>query len=165
MKFGFCKIRNVAAERLGILMKALAHENPSHVRPPLAVDRRMRVALFIGKLVMNAMRRDPENWATLERKGPASGQEIFNPRRCLVAAMREQPVIAHADSEAAGHPPKEHRNKQCFPGKKENCRYCAQMECQHEPSCDPIDLVVLTRAFERFNLQFHPTTLPKNACF
>src|SRR5215467_8401951 len=50
MKSGLGEIRNIAGKGLRILVKALARENPSHVRPPFAVVGRMWVAFLIREL-------------------------------------------------------------------------------------------------------------------
>src|SRR4029077_13657488 len=101
----FGQIGNVTRQRSGVMMHRLAHENPSHVRPPFAFDGRMGIAILIGKLVMNAMRGHPENRSAFEGEGGANRQEIFHPLVGFVAAMREQPVIAHANAQAARNPP------------------------------------------------------------
>src|SRR5437870_4549365 len=121
-------------------MKALAHENPSHVCPPFAINRRMRIAFLVRKLVMNAVGRYPENWPAFKGERCANREEILDPLWSLVAAVRKQAVIAHADSQAAGNPPQEHGNEKCLPGKKEDCCDRADVERQHESGCDPVNL-------------------------
>src|SRR3954453_6237884 len=37
VEFRLRQIRNVPRQRLRVLMKALAHQNPTHVRPPLSI--------------------------------------------------------------------------------------------------------------------------------
>ena len=86
-------------------MHGLAGHDPAHVGPESAVARRVRVAFFIRILVMLAVRGDPENRSAFERESCAGGQEIFDPFRRFVAAMGEQPVIAHANSKASRNPP------------------------------------------------------------
>ena len=53
-------------------------------------------------LMVDAVRRDPEDRAALERERGAPGQEVLDRFRCLVATVRQQPVIAHADPQHAG---------------------------------------------------------------
>ena len=67
MKLRLSQIRNVAGKCFRVLMKALAHQDPSHVRPPFAIHWRMWVAFFVRKLMMNSMSSNPENWAAFER--------------------------------------------------------------------------------------------------
>src|SRR5215472_3783116 len=97
-------------------MKALTHQNPSHVSPPLAVQGCMRVAVFIGELMMNAVSCYPEDRPTFKRQSSAESEPVFNPLRRFISAMREQPMIAHSDSQATGDPPEHHRGDERLPG-------------------------------------------------
>src|SRR5580700_3542093 len=99
-------------------MHGLAHQDPSHMRPPLAVDGRVRIAIVVGELMMNAVRCHPENRSALERQRGAPGQEVLNPFRRPVAAMREQAVITHSNAETARNPPQENSDEKCRPGKE-----------------------------------------------
>ena len=69
-------------------------------------------------LMVNPVRRHPENRSAFERQGRAPGQEILHPLWRLVSTMGQQPVIAHADSQAARNPPQENGDEKCFPGKE-----------------------------------------------
>ena len=82
-------------------METLAHEDPAHVRPERAFARRVRIAFLIGLLMMDAMRRDPEDRTALERERAADREKVLNELGRLVAAMRQQPVIRHPDAEHA----------------------------------------------------------------
>src|SRR6266576_1718309 len=88
------------------------------MRPKPATSRRVRITLFVRILVMHAMRGDPENRSALECERAAGRQEILNPFRRLVAAVREQSMIAHTDAETSRKPP--------------------QYERYQERGCDPI---------------------------
>ena len=88
-------------------MHRFAHQDPAHVRPPFAVDWRVRIAFAIGELMMNPVRRYPENRAAFERQSRANRQKVLHPFRSLVSAVRQQPVITHANAEAPGNPPQE----------------------------------------------------------
>src|SRR4030095_12817679 len=70
----FAQIGNVARENRCVVMEAFAEEDPTHVRPPGAFARRVRVAFLVGLLMMDAMRRDPEDRTALERQRSAEGQ-------------------------------------------------------------------------------------------
>ena len=148
----FRQVRNVAGESGDVLMKALALQYPSHMRPPLAVDRAVGIAFFIRKLVMNAVRGHPENRAAFERQSSAESKEILHPFRRLVTAMSQQAMVAHPDAETAGNPPQHNRGEKCLPGKKEKCGNSADVKQRHESGCDPVNLIVVTCALERFNL-------------
>jgi hypothetical protein len=66
----------------------------------------MRIAFHVSILVMDAMRRYPEERAAFQRQRGAEGDEIFEPLVRLETAVREQPVIRNADAQAAGDPPR-----------------------------------------------------------
>src|SRR5260370_25424751 len=109
--------------------------------PESAVARGVRIAIFIGILMMNAMRRHPEERASFQRQGSAYGQKIFDPFVSLVSAMREQAVIAHADAQAAGHPIQKHRQRQIFPAEHEQRSDGANVKRKHEKSGDPASVL------------------------
>src|SRR5712692_7799960 len=71
------EIGHVAGKSFGVLVKAFAHQDPSHVGPLIAVNWRMRVTFVIRKLVMNAMRGYPEDRPAFEGEGSANRQKIF----------------------------------------------------------------------------------------
>src|SRR5579871_1171246 len=142
VKLVFGEVGNVSGQRRGVVVHRLAHQNPSHVRPPLAVDRRVRVAILVGILMMNAVGRHPENRPALERQRGADSQEILDPLRSLVAAVREQAVVAHPDAEASRHPPEKHGYEESFPGEEKESRYGAYVKGRHENCRDPVDFVV-----------------------
>jgi hypothetical protein len=53
--------------------------------------------------------------------------------------MGEQSVVAHADAEASGNPPKYSRKHKRFPAEKEQRGNRADMKCKHEKGCGPIN--------------------------
>src|ERR1051326_6796631 len=85
-------------------MPALADHQPHHVRPPAAFARGMRIAGLIGFLMMNAVRRDPENRTTLQRQRPADSEEIFDPKWNLIGPVRVQAMVTHANAQARRYP-------------------------------------------------------------
>src|SRR6185437_15465128 len=109
------------------------------MRPETAVARRMRITLYVSVLVVNAMCCHPEKRPALKRESSTYGKEVFNPLVSLVPAMREQSVVAHADTEAAGNPPQQDRDKKCFPREHEKGYERADMECDHEKRCELAD--------------------------
>ena len=110
-----------------------AHHLPS--------TRRMRIAFFVRMLMMDAVRGHPENRAAFQRERGANGQKIFDPLRSLVAAMRQQPVIAHADSQAAGNPVQKQRDEKSLPGEEEQRGDGADVKQHHESGRYPVDFV------------------------
>src|SRR5438105_2164873 len=143
----FGQIGDVAGQRRGVVMHGLAHQNPSHVGPPFAVAGRMRIAVLIRKLMMNAMGSYPEDWAAFEGRRGAHGKEILDPFGSSVASVREQPVIAHADAQTAGDPPHDGGHEKSLPGEKEQGGYRANMKSDHERGGDPVNVVVAGLAF------------------
>src|ERR1700733_9102949 len=134
-------------------MHRLAHENPSHVRPPFAIDWGMRIAFVIGVAMMNAMRGDPEDWSAFEGERGANRQEIFNPLGSPVSAMRQQAVIAHADAEASRDPPEKDQCEKSFPTEEEKCGDGSDVKQEHERGGNPVDFVLGGGlALERFQL-------------
>ena len=123
-----------------------AHHLPS--------TRRVRIAFLIGMLMMDAVRGDPEDRSAFERERAADRQEIFHPLRSLVAAVRQQAVIAHADAQAAGNPPQEHRDEECLPGEEEQCGDRANVKCGHETRRNPVHFIFFRLSFFQI-LQFH----------
>ena len=98
------QIGSISSHQSGLVVVALSHDHPQHVRPPAAVARAVRIAGLVGKLVMDAVSANPEDRPAFERERCANRGEIFKRLRALVSAVRMQPVIAHADSPAQSHP-------------------------------------------------------------
>src|SRR5579863_1999556 len=119
MKLVFGQIRDVTGQCCRVMMHRFAHQYPTHMGPPLAIHRRMRITLLIGMLVMDAMRCYPENRPALQGQHGAGRQKILNPLWSFVTAMRQQPVIAHTDPQAASSPVEKQRDQKSRPGKEE----------------------------------------------
>src|SRR5579864_7273515 len=100
-------------------MKSLAKEDPSGMGPPPALERRVRVALLVAELVMNAMRRDPKDGPALERERGANGHQVLDPFGRLVAAVRKQAVVAHPDTHIDGEHVEDCHNRQARPAEEE----------------------------------------------
>src|SRR5437879_4023803 len=148
MKLVFRQVGDVAGQRGRVMMHGLPGQNPSHVRPPFAIDGRVGIALFVRMLMMNAVCGHPENWSAFQRQSCAHGQTIFHPLGRSVSAMGEQAVIAHTDAQTSRNPPKEHGNEQRLPGEKElltakdakNCR--KDRKGNHDATPTPLSLLL-----------------------
>src|SRR3954462_13172622 len=82
------KIRSIALQlRVAVVQDFPAH-NPSHMRPPTAVARTVRIPFTVAGLMMDAVCAHPEDRSAFEGQGGANGQEIFEPFRNLVSTMR-----------------------------------------------------------------------------
>src|SRR5581483_5081887 len=148
------EVGNVLRQGGGVVVHGLAGQDPAHVRPPLAVNRRGGVAFVIGELMMNAVRGDPEDRSTFKRTRGAGGQEIFDPFRSFVAPMRQQAVVAHPDAEASGNPPQERCERKRLPTEEEQSCDSADMKQHHEAGSGPIYLAV-SRCFALQSFQLH----------
>jgi hypothetical protein len=96
------EVGNVARQHRRVVMKAFARQNPPHVRPERTLTRGVRIAFLIRFLMVDTMRRHPEDRPAFERQGSADRQEILDGFRRFVTAVREQAVIRHPDAEHAG---------------------------------------------------------------
>ena len=150
----FGEVGDVPGQRGRVMVHRLAHEDPAHVRPPLAVDGGMGIAILVRELMMNTVRGHPEDRPALECQRGTYRKQVLHPLRRLIAAMGEQAVIAHADAQAARDPPQKHCDEKCLPGEKEECRDRSNVEQSHEGGCDPVDFTFCGLRFFQI-LQFH----------
>ena len=95
------QVRHVAREHGGIVVQTRAAEDPAGVGPPRAFPRRVRIALAIRMLVVDAVSGHPEDRPSLQRERAAPGEGILEPLVGLVAPVRQQTVIAHPDAQHA----------------------------------------------------------------
>src|SRR5581483_9435916 len=96
-------------------MHGLAGHDPAHMCPDATIAWRVRIAVFIGVLVVDPVSGYPEHGATFQGQGAAYSEEILNPLGRPVAAMGQQAVVAHAYTEASRNPPEEGGNRQRLP--------------------------------------------------
>src|SRR5215813_8936195 len=120
------KVGHVRRE-YGIAHRVASHQ-PTGLRPPPAVARRVGIAVPVGVLMMDTLGCDPKERTALQCEGAADGQGTFEPPRCLVSAMREQAVIPHADATAACNPEQGKCDPKCLPSEKEKRRQCSRMK-------------------------------------
>src|SRR5580658_4044361 len=104
MKFVLGQIGDVAFECWNVLAQGIASQDPTRMSPPLTVARRMRIPFLVRVLMMLTMDGHPQQRASFQSRRAANGEKVLKPLGCCVGAMSEQPVIAHAESEAARHP-------------------------------------------------------------
>ena len=133
------QIGNVAGQGLGLRVQRIAPDDPAHVRPPAAFARGVRVALAVAELMMHAMRGHPEDRTALQRERGADGHRVFQPLRRLVAAMGQQPVIAHADAHIDGQNIEHQHHRQPLPGEEEERRHRAEVKCNQHAQRQPVD--------------------------
>ena len=94
---------------------------------------------MVGVLMMDAMDGDPEDRAALERERREDGEEILDPLGGLEAAVREQAVIADADSAVDGQKPEDDGDRQAGPTEVKERGDGAEMEGGDEKGCGPVD--------------------------
>jgi hypothetical protein len=153
------EIGRVLRHHGGVAVMRVAKHDPSHVRPEAAVTRRMRVAVLVGVLVVHAVRRHPEDGAPLERERAAHREEVLECFRCLVAAVRMQPVIPEADTKADGHPVQDEGDEDIGPREEEERGNGAHMEQRHEDGRDPVDVAQGVGRVGRSGLYGHEPTV------
>src|SRR5205823_4466052 len=120
-----------------------AAQNPTNMRPPATIARRMRVAGLVSMGVMDAMRRNPLNRTTFDRQHATGHEEIFKQFRHFVTTMSDKAVKAHADTKTAGNPVKNHcaHHRRPTP-EKESCDG-GRMGHNEESSSAPVDVYPL----------------------
>ncbi len=132
------QVGHVPAQHGGVVVHRLAHEDPAHVRPEGALARRVRIAVVVRVLVVDAVRGHPEDRAALERERAADRQEVLDPLVGLVAAVRQQAVVGHADAEAAGDEPHDDRGEDGAEVDVEERGDGADVERRHRGDGDPV---------------------------
>ena len=120
-----------------------APQNPTDMRPPAAIARRMRVAIAIRVRMMDSMRCDPLYRTTLYCQRAADYQEVFDGFGNFISSMRQQPVEAHADAEASCDPIEYRRDYDRLPAPEKQRRHGANVKNHHENIVAPIDALFL----------------------
>jgi hypothetical protein len=82
---------------------------------------------------------DPKYWPTFQSQRAAHSEEIFHPPGRIVAAMRQQAMVAHPDAQAPGGPPQPDREQARFPAEYEQRSQSANVKCHHKEGGDPYD--------------------------
>src|SRR4030095_14791677 len=95
------------------------NQYPTHVGPPAAVTRTVWISFLVREAMVDAMGNHPVGRTTFHSQGPAQGQEILHRLGRLIATMRQEPVVAHADAQTACDPVKDHCHNQCPPAETE----------------------------------------------
>src|ERR1039457_4596429 len=103
----------------------MSEEDPTCMRPPFAIARRVRITFLVRELVMLAMIGHPEQRAPFQSRHSANRKKMLKPLGCREGAMDEQPVITDAESQAHRHPVQKERDEQRMPGEEEERRHSA----------------------------------------
>ena len=99
----------------------------------------MWIAFLVTQLMMNPMRRDPENRPAFERQCGADTHQVFDPLWRLISAMRQQTVVAHADPDIDCKHIKDRHDRQTLPGEKEERGECTGVEEDNRDHGEPVD--------------------------
>ena len=75
-------------------MLAMPHHHPADVRPQKIHQRRMRVVLVIGMLMMQPVHGHPAGRRVLQRANAENGKDVLQPLGNRQSPMREDAVIA-----------------------------------------------------------------------
>jgi hypothetical protein len=88
----------------------------------------------------------PEDGSALEGERAAHGDEVLDPLRGSVAAVREQAVIGYADADVDGEEVHDGEGGEVLPGEEEERGDGADVEEAHEDGGDPVDAAFLVLA-------------------
>jgi hypothetical protein len=133
------EVGDVGEEFGGVVVHGFAGDEPADVGPESSFAGRVRVAFFVGVLVMLAVGGDPEDGAAFESEGGADGEEVLHPFGSFVTAMGEEAMVAHADAEASCYPPEEHGYKEGLPVEHEESSDGSDVERNHDEERQPDD--------------------------
>ena len=137
VEFVFAKVGDVREECGRIVMYGLASQQPAYVGPEAAIVGGVGIAFFVSVLMMHAMDGYPEDRATFQSQRSADGEKVLHPFECLVTAVSEEPMVAHAYAEASGKPPQEYGYEKRLPTEHEERGHCTDMKRDHYEDCQP----------------------------
>src|ERR1700722_788909 len=133
------QVRGIPPALFRTALGRVPDQHPDNMRPPFPVPRRMRVAGAIGELMMEPMRRYPEQRAAFQRERPANRQKIFDAPRNFIGSVSEQAVIAHADSKTESNPIKQDRRNCGRPTEVEQSGHGPNMDNRKRYDGDPVE--------------------------
>jgi len=134
----FHQIGRISSQRRFRMLLCCADQNPTDVRPPTAIARRMRIAFVIGVRVMYAMRGDPVDRTAFERQRATQREEIFERTRRLEPPVRQQSVIANADAQPARYPEQKEHHQETRPTPVKKRYHSAGVKDDHGDGSGPI---------------------------
>jgi hypothetical protein len=91
------QIRDVAFECRYVLAQRIANQDPTRMRPPLAIAGRVGIAVLVRELVMLTVRSYPEQRAPFQGRHGTNRKKILKQLGRREGAMDEQPVITYAE--------------------------------------------------------------------
>lgn len=111
--------------------------------PPGSVVGSVRVAFLIGELMVDAMGGYPEDGPALKGEATADADEVLDQLGGLEAAVREETVIRHADTNIDGKEVHDEESSKIGPGEEEERSDGADVKESHGNACDPVDATLL----------------------
>ncbi len=121
------QVRSIAGHILVERAFFQGRHEPQDVAPPFAVAGRMRVAVLIAEQVMLAVIRHPHQGRAFARQSAQQGKQPANRPVRAEAAVRQLPVVAHANADAAGQPGEKGGDPDCFPSEEKRSGQAAQV--------------------------------------
>ena len=103
----------------------------------------MRIASPVGLLMVDAMCRHPEDWPALECQRGAHRQEVLHDPGRLVAPVRQQAVVGHADAEHTGHEVEHDGGHNGANVDEEERCHREDMERRHDRCREPVDATLV----------------------
>lgn len=91
--------------------------------------------------MMHTMYRYPKNRTAFETKRTTNGNESLKPQWTLVAAMRQQAMVTHADAPTDRNPVNRKSCQKIGPAKEEQRRNCANVKNGKRHDRHPVGIV------------------------
>ncbi len=145
MELVAAQVRRVPAQHLGLRVQRFAAHDPAHVRPKGSIVGCVRVALVVGKLVVDPVRGHPKNRTALERERAAHRHRVLDQLGYLIAAMGQKPVVAHADADVDRQHVQDDGRDRALPGEEEQRGDGQEVKNRHYDGGDPGDGSALGR--------------------
>ena len=99
------------------------------------------------------MRGHPENRPAFKRQRSAPRQEVFDEGIGLVAAMRQQAMVGHADTERAGDKVESNGRKNGAGVETEERSHCEKVERDHGDGRDLVPALLMFAAVQEGRLR------------
>lgn len=95
---------------------------------------------------MDAMRGDPEDGSAFKGEAAAGGDEILEPLGNAIAAVGEQAMVCHADTDIDREEVHDEEGTEILPGEEEERGDGTDVEEPHGDGGDPVDAALLVLA-------------------
>jgi hypothetical protein len=116
----------------------IGHE-PQHVAPPSSVARRMGIAFLVAVDVVFAVIGNPGQRRAFARQTTQKRQQPTHRSIGLEAAVREQPVVAHANAQRTGRQDQDGAGNESLPTKVERRSEGQHVDHRNPDHHGPVD--------------------------